>query len=205
VAGDKSTAAAAGAWICFEDETGTGQQPAKARTWGRRGRTPVVKVTLGGKGKVMVAGLTCYRPGSDSRLMFRTRLWHGRRGEQPSFTEHDFAALLDTAHQRLHAPIVLVWDNLARHRSARMRALIDARPWLTVHRLPPYAPDLNPTEGIWSSLKSGLGNLTTAHTTIDAIDEITALVKTRLRHMQHRTDHLIDGCLAATGLTLEPD
>jgi transposase len=38
------------------------------------------------------------------------------------------------------APIIVVRDNLNTHISA-------ARTWLTVVRLPTYAPDLNPTEG----------------------------------------------------------
>ena len=47
LAGDKSTAADLGAWLCFEDESGQGLRPPKGRTWGRRGRTPVVTVTGG--------------------------------------------------------------------------------------------------------------------------------------------------------------
>jgi hypothetical protein len=35
------------------------------------------------------------------------------------------------------------------------------RHWLVVERLPAYAPDLNPVEGLWSSLKAvELANLT---------------------------------------------
>ena len=50
-------------------------------------------------------------------------------------------------------------DDVNVHISAAMRALIQARDWLTVIRLPSYAPDLNPTEGVWSHLKRSLGNL----------------------------------------------
>ena len=52
-------AAATGAWICFEDEAGQNLRPPKARTWGRRGRTPVVTVSGKGSGRVSVAGLVC--------------------------------------------------------------------------------------------------------------------------------------------------
>jgi putative transposase len=31
--------------------------------------------------------------------------------------------------------------------------------WLTVIRLPAYAPELNPVEGVWAHLKSSLANL----------------------------------------------
>jgi len=54
---------------------------------------------------------------------------------------------------------VLVWDVLNTHASRAMRELITARDWLTVYRLPPYAPELNPVEPVWSSLKRSLANL----------------------------------------------
>jgi transposase len=40
-----------------------------------------------------------------------------------------------------------------------MRQLIAARSWLAVYQLPPYAPELNPVEGVWSSLRRSLANL----------------------------------------------
>jgi DDE superfamily endonuclease len=64
-------------------------------------------------------------------------------------------ALLDAAHQQLSGPIVLIWDTLNTHVSAVMRALIAARDWLHVIRLPPYSPDPNPVEHVWSRVKPG--------------------------------------------------
>jgi transposase len=50
----------------------------------------------------------------------------------------------------LHAPVILIWDNLNTHISAAMRRFIEAHPaWLTEARLPAYAPDLNAVEGAW--------------------------------------------------------
>ena len=51
---------------------------------------------------------------------------------------------------------MLVWDNLNVHRRAELRAFTEAQAWLRVFRLPAYAPDLNPVEGIWSVLKGGV-------------------------------------------------
>ena len=49
----------------------------------------------------------------------------------------------------------LLWDGLPAHRSTAMRAWLAAqRSWLVIERLPAYAPDLNPVEGLWSSLKA---------------------------------------------------
>jgi hypothetical protein len=56
-----------------------------------------------------------------------------------------------------------------------------------------------PTEAVWSNLKRSLANLTKLGT-----DQLTALVKTRLRRMQYRPG-LIDGFLAKTGLGLTPE
>jgi hypothetical protein len=46
----------------------------------------------------------------------------------------------------------LLWDGLPAHRSRAMRAwLVTQRHWLVTERLPAYAPELNPVEGLWSS------------------------------------------------------
>ena len=62
-------------------------------------------------------------------------------------SEADYAGLIAAAHQQLHAPVILIWDNLNTHISATMRTFIRSHPgWLTEVRLPAYAPDLNPVE-----------------------------------------------------------
>lgn len=199
VAGGKRLAAARGAWICFQDEAGQTLRPPKAKTWARRGRTPVVRVSGKGSGRVSAAGLVCLKPGERGRFIWRTITHRGRKGERSSFSETDYATLLDQAHQRLDAPIVLVWDNLNTHVSVTMQALIAARDWLTVIRLPAYAPDLNPTEGAWAHMKRGLGNLA-----VHGVDHLTQVVRQRLRQIQRQPD-LIAGFLAQTGMTLEPE
>jgi hypothetical protein len=48
----------------------------------------------------------------------------------------------------------LVWDGLPVHRGLAMAAwLRGQRSWLVTGRLPAYAPELNPVEGLWASLK----------------------------------------------------
>ncbi|GHG45084.1 hypothetical protein Shyd_85510 [Streptomyces hydrogenans] len=69
--------------------------------------------------------------------------------------------------------------------------------WLTVFQLPAYAPDLHPTKGIWALVKHDLGNLAAAD-----LGEITRAVKHRLKKLQYHPD-LLDGCIAATGLSLD--
>ena len=199
LARDKGTAADLGAWLVFEDESGQGLRPPKGRTWGRRGRTPVVRVTAANSPRLSLAAVVATKPGHQPRLIYRTHPGRRRRrrdGGRKGLTEADYTRLLDAAHRQLGGPIVLVWDNLNTHVSAAMTEIIAARPWLTVFRLPPYAHELNPVEPVWAHLKRSLANLT-KHT----IDELTALVKTRLKRMQYRPG-LLAGFLASTGLDL---
>jgi transposase len=85
------------------------------------------------------------------------------------------------------------------HRSKKMRAFTEAREdWLTVVRLPGYAPDLNAVEGAWSVMKSGLGNHAAA-----TLDQLEVMVRSRLRAIQRQPD-LINALLGQTGLTLDP-
>jgi putative transposase len=79
-----------------------------------------------------------------------------------------------------------------------MAELITARDWLTIYRLPAYASELNPVEGVWSVLKESLANLAKRD-----IGQLTALVKTRLRRMQYRPA-LLEGFLAGPRLNLTP-
>jgi putative transposase len=121
LAGDKRTAADLGAWLCFEDESGQGLRPPTGRTWGRRGATPVVKVTGGHNTRVSLAALIAVRPGHRPRLIYRVHQGRRRRaGQRKGFTEASYARLLDAAHQQLGGPLVVVWDNLNTHVSAAM-------------------------------------------------------------------------------------
>ena len=55
-----------------------------------------------------------------------------------------------------------------------------------------------PIELVWSHIKRSLANLAKRN-----LDQLTALVKTRLKRMQYRPG-LLDGFLASTGLDLTP-
>ena len=199
LAGGKKTAADLGAWLVFEDESGQGLRPPAGRTWGRRGRTPVVRVTGGSNKRVSLAAMIAVRAGCRPRLIYRVHRGPRSRDDQrKGFTETDYARLLDAAHQQLGGPLVVVWDGLNTHISGAMADLVAARDWLTVFRLPPYAHELNPVEPAWALLKRSLANLVKRD-----IRQLTALVRTRLRRMQYRPG-LLDGFLAKTGLDLAP-
>jgi hypothetical protein len=93
----------------------------------------------------------------------------------------------------------LVWDNLNTRAQAEKLALA-SRSWLRTYRLPPYAPDLNPVEGIWSVLKRGpLANLS-----CPVFDDLVQVIQHSLRAIQRRP-RLIEGLcvprISSTALT----
>ncbi|WP_334029486.1 transposase [Nocardia terpenica] len=150
----KSTAAALGAWLVFEDEAGFSMTPPTRRTWSPRGHTPVVTVRGRSRRRYSIAALTCYKPGQRSRLIYRPERHAGTKATvRRSFAWTEYRDLLIAAHHQLDGPLVLVWDNLNVHLDRRMQAFIDSHDWIISYRLPPYAPDLNPVETVWSLLR----------------------------------------------------
>ncbi|MFF4732302.1 transposase [Streptomyces mirabilis] len=172
--------------------------PPTARTWARRGHTPVIRVRGRSQRRISVAALACYKQGERSRLIYRPKQHvDHKRGGRRSFAWTDYRDLPTAAHQQLGAPIVLVWDNLNVHKDRRLREFIDTHDWITGYFLPAYAPDLNPVEGIWSLLRRS----SQANTAFTDPDHLMRALRHGLREIQYRSN-LVDGCLAETGLTL---
>jgi transposase len=92
----------------------------------------------------------------------------------------------------------LLWDGLPSHRSRAMRAwLATQRHWLVVERLPAYTPELNPVEGLWSSLKAvELANLTSP-----TLAEVIAQAHRGVERVR-RAPHLAYSFLRHTGLSV---
>jgi putative transposase len=92
----------------------------------------------------------------------------------------------------------LLWDGLPAHRSKVMGAwLRRQRHWLVVERLPGYAPDLNPVEALWASLKGReLANLAG-----DTLAEVTAAAEHGVQRIRG-SPHLAFSFLRHCGLSL---
>lgn len=159
----------------------------------------MVAVRGGGTGKVNIAGVACYRPGDRPHLFCKPRVYRRRKGEPKGLTWQDYRDLIIAVHRELAAPVVWVWDNLTTHLVPEMTEFItENKDWLRVYRLPAYAPELNPVEGIWSLLKRAIANFAAAD-----LNSLVRIVKRKLKKIQYRP-HLISGCLAGTGLVIEP-
>jgi DDE superfamily endonuclease len=143
VAQDQKGAAAKLAWLVFFDESAVSLIPPVRRTWSPRGHTPILRHRFGWKKASMAAALGYHADGAKARLCFHL--------QKDSYNTDSLIGVLDQlgafyADQR----VVLLWDGLSAHWSTRMRAFLDSQhDWLTVERLPTYAPELNPVEYLW--------------------------------------------------------
>jgi len=99
--------------------------------------------------RLSLAAALVYEPdGSDAHLVFQLR-----PGAYNQDTLIDF--LIDVHHIEKPRSVVLLWDGLPAHRGKRMLDWVASqRGWLSIESLPGYAPDLNPTEKVWGSVKS---------------------------------------------------
>jgi len=194
VAADQKRAAAESAWLVFFDESGISLIPPARRTWSRQGRTPILRHPMAWKRASMAAALGYHPDGTRARLCFHLQA-----------DSYDTDSLIKVLEQLkgFYAGhrVVLIWDGLSSHWSHKMRAHLAAqRDWLTVERLPAYAPELNPVEYLWANLKGGeLANC--------AGDTIPAVADHAHQGIQRvcDSDSLVVGFLAHTGLTMDDD
>jgi transposase len=107
---------------------------------------------------------------------------------------------LDGLHRQIEGPVTLVWDNLRAHHSKLVqRYLCDNDDWLQIVYLPPYCPELNPIEYVWSSWKrTYLANYCPKNT-----DQLCDLL---MDNEDALTDHkLLQGCLLASNIIQKED
>lgn len=96
----------------------------------------------------MAAAIAYRWDGARTRLYFQTR--------QGTYNEHSLIEFVRELRRHFRGQqVILLWDGLPSHRSRLMNEfLAKQRHWLEVRRLPAYAPELNPVEGMWANLKA---------------------------------------------------
>jgi hypothetical protein len=192
VAADQKGARAESAWLVFFDESGISLIPPVRRTWSQRGRTPVLRHRVAWKRASMAAALGYHADGTKARLCFHL--------QADSYDTDSLIGVLEQLAKFYRGQrVVLVWDGLSSHWSHKMRSHLDAqRHWLTVERLPAYAPELNPVEYLWANLKGG----ELANGTADTIAQVADQAQHGIQRVCD-SDSLVLGFLAHTGLTLD--
>jgi len=143
--------------------------------------TPIITQPGGRRGKLSIAGAALYR-------------WDGQRANLAFQTlegDYDTPAVISFLLQ-LHRTypcrrLIVVWDRLGAHQSEELRDfLVEGRTWrwLDLEQLPPYAPDLNPVDWVWSHFKrTSVANLCPAD-----FRELCGHVDAELAQLHQRTD-----------------
>lgn len=117
------------------------------RTWALSGQTPVLDQWARRDRISAIAALALSPKRRRVRLFFRL-LDHNARAE-------DFVWFLNDLRLEMDRKLHVVWDNLGAHRKAENFFAATACRWIRFHRLPPYSPELNPVEHVWSTGKWG--------------------------------------------------
>ena len=184
----KKNAARLGAHIVFADESGFQLIPTLLKTWAPRGHTPVLRHRYRRDRISVISGL------SISPVRHRVGLYYRfHRTNIDGLRVNDFLRHL-LKHLRGH--VFVIWDNASIHRGQPVRDLCRRSSRLHLVALPPYAPELNPDEGVWSLAKASLANGRP-----DDVDELDVHLEETLHNLRHSPSKL-RSCVHRSGLPL---
>ena len=139
--------------------------------------------------RVSAIGALAYRlDGSEARVFVCMHDDTIRTAEVRRFVTH--------LHRYLEGPVLLVWDGLNAHRTQAVRDRIAEYGW-DAQRLPAYAPELNPVEGLWAWTKTGA----LANRGRDDLSVLMDAVRRATRRVR-RLPSVLGGLLAKAGLSL---
>jgi transposase len=127
--------------------------PIVKRTWAPAGQTPKIVHKTRSHRKITAIGAIAVRyTGRRPRMMFR--LLEGQNANSQIFV-----LFLNQLLQNIDGHIIVVWDRLVAHRSKLVNRWLEKNSRIETEFFPPYAPELNPVEYLWSYLKmNGLAN-----------------------------------------------
>ena len=122
--------------------------PLLRRTWSPKGRTPAIPQGGAHRQKVSVAAAVWLSPRRDRLGLYFHTLADGY------FNNWYVTAFIEAMLRDLAGRFVVVWDGGPMHKGEPIRALEEQfADRLSLERLPPWAPMLNPVEPLWSGLK----------------------------------------------------
>ena len=150
MAADKKKATRLGAHIVFVDESGFPLIPPVRKTWAPRGKTPIHRHSYRRERISVISGISVSPKRKRLGLYWRLHPKNIQRAEACDFLRH----LLK--HLRGH--VIVLWDNARPHKGDPIRELCRCFPRLHLENFPPYAPELDPDEGVWAVLKNTLAN-----------------------------------------------
>jgi transposase len=143
--------------------------PGKARTYAPRAHPAIIKVPASRERLSVIAAMTT------NGNLYRSIYYESIGG-------YRVALFLRHLVRNLSSRLLVIWDGSPIHRADPVANFLASKEGrhVWVERLPPYAPDLNPAEGIWSYLKTvELKNVSSLN--LDILHEELVLAMARLR------------------------
>ena len=177
-----------GAIIYFIDEASIRSDYHSGTTWSRRGITPTVTKTGARFGINMIAAVS-----GTGQMRYMTII--GR------FNADVFIKFLKKIVNSHDCPVMIVTDGHSAHKAKKvMKYLAGETRLLEIHLLPPYSPELNPVELVWSVLKSGHIGRMALKTREQFLGAVSSGLKSLQRQRQKilgffRAEHTAYACL----------
>ncbi len=139
---DQKRAAAEAQTILFLDESGFYPLPSVVRTYAPVGQTPIIREWYT---RDHLSAISAISPGG--KLYFHSQ-------DHP-INSDDVVGFLEHLLREVPGRMVIIWDGAPIHRSQVIKEFLAAGAAQRLHleRLPAYAPELNPGEGLWKQLK----------------------------------------------------
>jgi transposase len=138
---DQKKAIEEGRSLVYVGESGFYLLPAVARTWAPSGQTPVLRSKLTRDHLSVISGIT-----GDGELLMQMY--------EQSISSHECVRFLKHLVRHL-GKVTVVWDGTPIHRSKVVQEYLrtEGRGLVHLERLPGYALEVNPDEGVWQYLK----------------------------------------------------
>jgi transposase len=134
------------------DEAALYLLPAAVCTYAPRAETPVLMETVTHDHLSVISGVT-----PQGQLFVAMH--------EGSITGREVVLFLLHLERSLPGPLIVIWDGASIHRGQEVQQFLAAGHARRIHleRVPGYAPELNPDEGVWHTLKDQeLANVTCA-------------------------------------------
>ena len=177
--------------LVFIDETGLLMTPLVRRSWAPRSQTPILHQRTRSRGKVSIIAALTVSPARRRVGLYFSLLANA------NVTTVPLAAFLRQLSRHIRGPMVVIWDRLTSHRARALRHSLRRIKRFHFEFLPPYAPELNPVEPIWSYLKRNpLANFAPADSA-----ELLRQARKHVRRIQRDQD-LLRSFLRSTPLFL---
>jgi len=128
--------------IAFEDEAGVGVMTRRGKTWGLKGKTPIVKVSMVRGGYNVLSAVTAQ---GGMAYSIKDATINGSR----------YIEFLQELIEDRDRPLILLVDHASFHKSKEVRKYVrEHRGKLRVFFLPKRAPEYNPDEQVWNEIKN---------------------------------------------------